>query len=314
MKIKHTIPIVFAVGLVGSQLAFSTENTTSKQHHNTSTISPSASASSSQSAQGQKIMFSQLPAPVQKTMRSEAPGLNIENVHKISRNGETCYQASFDKAGLKGRLTVAQDGSLLQYQESENYAMFEAAPDLSARGKSKIQLSQLPQAVRQAVTQRAGSNKLGDIFKTTDPQSGKTAYHVSFDDGAALTDLLVDEQGNVLYRADETALYTAPMENSKTLSLQSAPQSVQQAVREHGGSTQTVTDIDKGTWNGKTVYKVMIEKNGAFRPLLVSENGQVIKPGASQSSATGAAASSQRGASESSSSSYKSSNQNRSSK
>lgn len=301
MEITRTIPVTIAIGLIGTQLALANDQSSSSSNQQNTQQSNSATSTSqaSQASKGQTILFSQLPEKVQSAMHAEAPGINIENIQKISKNGGTCYRGSFDRNGLKGRLTVAEDGSLLQYQESASYAMFEAAPSLNDRGNSKIQLSELPQAAREAVNQRAGSNQLGDVFKTTDAQSGKTAYHVAYTDGAVLTDLLVDEQGNVLYRADQTALYTAPLQNPQSLSLQSAPDRVQKAIREHGGSAQKISDIDKGTWNGKTVYKVMIERDGTFRPLLVSENGQIVQPGGSQAS-TGAAAESQTGASASS--------------
>lgn len=293
MKISRNSIILISAALLGTPtLIASDHDSNAKSSHN-------AHTANSDSGKGQQILASQLPGPVQKTMHSEAPGANLENLRKINNNGQTCYQASFDKDGLKGRMTVAEDGSLLKYQESANIALFEAAPDLSARGKSKLQLSQLPQPVQNAVKQRAGSNQLGDIFKTTESQSDKTAYHVAFNDGGVLTDLLLDEKGNVLYRSDETALFAAPLQNSQALSFQSIPETIRDAITEHGGSAQTVSDIDKGTWNGQTVYKVMLQKNGSYRPLLLSESGMVVNPGASNNnSSSGGAAGSQQGSSD----------------
>jgi hypothetical protein len=291
MKFSHHTIIVISAGLLGTSVLIAGEQPSSG-------ASKTAQSEKSQSQSGQKILASQLPQRVQKAMQSEAPGANLENVQKLNKNGQTCYQASFDKDGLKGRMTVGEDGSILQYEESANMALFEAAPDLSVRGKSKLQLSQLPQPVQDAVKQRAGTNQLGDIFKTTESQSGKTAYHVSYNDGAALTDLLLDEKGDVLYRADETALFSAPLQDSQALTFQSIPETIRDSITERGGSAQTVTDIDKGTWKGQTVYKVMLHKDGSYRPLLLSENGQAVNLSASNSSSSGAAPQSQKGSSQ----------------
>jgi len=219
--------------------------------------------------------------------------LNVENVQKTTTNGQTAYQASFDKPGMKARITVDENGSVLQYQETDKLALVTEVPKVTSSG---TKLSDLPQAVQRTVKEEAGKNTIGDISKDT--ESGKPVYHVAFNDAGIHTDLVLDQNGKVLLRSDETALFTEPMKQSQALSLQSAPEAVRKAVREHGGTAAQVTDIDKGTWQGQTAYKVMIQKNGTTRPLLISENGQVLQAqGSSSSSAVGSASTSEKSSS-----------------
>jgi uncharacterized membrane protein YkoI len=263
-------------GTTSSSTTHSQNNRTSSQHQY---------ASNPDSSKAKTMSFTQLPAPVQKTMRAEAGNLNLENIHSINADGQTRYCASFDKGNnLKGKVTVAEDGSLLQYQESDRLALISEVPKLNKTG---MKLTDLPAPVQKKVKAEAASNEVGDISKDT--QSGKTVYHVAFNNEGMHTDLVLDPDGKVLLRSDETALYAAPLQSSQSLTLKSAPQAVQNAVREHAGSSPTVTDIDKGTWNGQTAYRVMLEKNGTLRPLLISESGQILHAqGSEHSGATGA--------------------------
>lgn len=239
--------------------------------------------SSQSSTSGEKVTMKDLPQEVQETMRSQAGNLNVENIQKISKNGETTYQAQFDKGAMKGKLTVAEDGSLLQFQQAVDLALIAQVPSVT---ESQTALTELPQPVQETVKKHAESNEVGNISKSS--KSGKTIYHAAFNEAGVHTDLLVAEDGELIARVDETALFAAPLKSGQSLSLQSAPQPVQQAVREHAGSAAQPSDVDKGTWNGQTAYKVMLEKDGMRRPLVISEQGEIL--GQQQASGLGAPA------------------------
>jgi hypothetical protein len=176
----------------------------------------------------------------------------------------------FDKNNMKGKLTVAEDGSLLQYQLAEDLAVVAAVPEIS---EGQTQLTDLPEAVQQRIKDEAGSAEVGNISKTS--QDGQTIYHAGFNEGGAHTDLFVNEEGNLIAKSQKTALFVAPLESSEKVELSSAPEAVQKAIREEAGSAQ-VADIDKGMWQGQSAYKVMIEKEGTPRALVISENGEIL--------------------------------------
>jgi hypothetical protein len=280
---KMNLQLILITGaLVSSQIVFADQQDAANSSKNSQTTqssqssqqdrsSASSDASASNGQSGTKVMFNQLPQPVQKTFRAESGMLNIENLRKLTKNGETRYQGTFDKGDMKGKITVAKDGSLLRFQESSELALVPETPRISQTG---TKLSDLPEAVQKTIKEQAGSATPGDFSKST--ESGKTVYHAAFNESGVHTDLFLAEDGKIVGRADETALYAEPMQNSQTVSLSTAPEAVQKAVRDHTGSSAEVTDIDKGTWNGQTVYKVMLDKNGSARPLVISENGQLV--------------------------------------
>jgi uncharacterized membrane protein YkoI len=275
--IRLVLPIATAL-VAGSLIAADTDSST---HQNSSHSAATSSKQHSQNS-GTTVSFNQLPQKVQKAMQAEAGNLNLENLQKTTSNGQTAYQASFDKPGMKARVTMGEDGSVLQYQETDRMALVSEVPKMNSGGEK---LSELPQAVQKEVKQLAGKNTVGDISKDT--ESGKPIYHVAFNDEGIHTDLVLDQNGKVLLRSDETALFTEPLKGTQSLSFKTAPQAVQNAIREHAGTTANVTDIDKGTWQGQTAYKVLIQKNGSTRPLLISESGQVLQANNSSGSSSG---------------------------
>jgi hypothetical protein len=286
---------MMVVGLVSSQLVFADDETSSSKDKSQSDSTSAASqekdssrfrGAGERSEKGTKVSLDQLPESVQKTIRAEAGDAKVENVRKMTKHGQTCYQATFDKENMKGKLTVAEDGSLLQYQQAEDLALVAAAPAVS---RTDTKLTDLPEDVQKAIKEQAGSNPVGDISKNS--EGGKTMYHAAFNEGGARTDLIVGEDGKVVAKSEETALFVAPLENAQTLALSSAPEPVQKAVRHYAGSTAEVTDIDKGTWNGKTAYKITVEKNGSPRSLVISENGELL----GRETNTGAPATAERG-------------------
>ena len=252
--------------------------------------SDKSSSANSQEQSGTKVSLSDVPQKVQKTLRAEAGDLNIENVRKMEKNGQSCYQATFDKGTMKGKVTVGEDGSLLQSQLAEDLALVAAVPAITPGGEK---LNELPDQVKSAIKDVAGSNQVGNISKSS--ESGKTMYHAAFNDAGVHTDLFLDENGKVIARSDQTALFTAPIENTQTQALSSAPESVQKAVRQQASSSGQVTDIDKGTWNGQTAYRVMIDKNGSARPLIISESGTILGGQGQSSSGAPAAGESSSG-------------------
>lgn len=245
----------------------------------------SSIAQASKSPSGSKVQFNELPSPVQKSFRAHTGTVNLENIMKVSKDGQTCYRANFDKDGLQGQLTVGQDGALIRSQRAIDFALIQAVPSVE---QGTIQMDSLPDEVRNTIEQAAGSAKEVGLSKSS--ESGKTVYRAEFNDAGVHTELMVNESGKLLARIDQSALFLAPLEGSQKVSLQSAPDPVQETVRQYSGGSQAIADLDKGTWNGQTAYKVMIEKDGLPRHLVISENGQLL---GDQESAAGSPASSE---------------------
>jgi hypothetical protein len=232
---------------------------------------------------GKQMLLDQLPKQVQKTIVQHAGGANPENIREITQNGKQCYTATFDRAGTKGKITVAQDGSLLSLQESAQFAMDVELPKLE---KSQIQLNQLPQPVQQTIKLEAGPSRIGNLSKSE--VKGQQLYRVDFNREGIRHELFITPQGKIAAQVQETAFAVEPMQNVRSLTLDETPQAVQQAARSNLQGGQ-VTDVDKANWNGQTVYSVMIQKNHRLSQWIFDQNGKVVEsPGQQIREAAGA--------------------------
>ena len=252
----------------------------------------SQKASSSNGSPGTKITLNELPDKVQKTFRLEAGNVNLDSLNKLTKNGQSVYVGTFDKSGMKGQIVVDQDGSLLQVVQTGNIALVSQAPAL---GKSDLKQSELPNSVQSALREHAGTNQVGAISEIA--HGGETLYTAAYNDAGIQTQLLFDKDGKLVLRAEQTALMAAPLVSAQTVTMQTAPKPVQEAIRQHAGDNAQVSDIDKGQWNGQTAYRVLVQKkNGTSRPVLISESGEILR--SSQSSSVGSAGTSQQGQSQ----------------
>lgn len=291
---KHHVKTILAAVLASSTtLALSAADHEPSASSSSSLNSGSSSQSQNQQSvakesagaqnSGQQLLLDQLPQQVRKTMVLHSSGANPENIREITKNGKQCYTATFDRAGTKGKMTVAQDGSLVSLQESAQFAMDVELPKLQ---KSQIQFSQLPQPVEQTIKLEAGPSKIGNLSKSE--ANGQQLYRVDFNREGIRHELFITPQGKIVAQVQETAFAVEPMQNVRSLSLKETPQAVQQAARSnaHGGQ---VTDVDKATWNGQTVYSVMVDKNGSLSQWIFDQNGKVVEsPGQQVKEAAGA--------------------------
>lgn len=293
MKTLHYLSIATAASLLSHGIA--EDQTKSKQdgsQQQTSQQQSSQEAPSSKESPGTKVTLNELPEKVQKTFRSEAGNVNLDSLNKLSGNGQAVYVGTFDKNGMKGQMVVHEDGSLLQVVQTANIALINQAPPL---GKSDLKLTNLPNPVQAALKEHAGTNQIGEISQVE--HSGQTLYTAAYNDAGVQTELVFDKEGKLVIRAEQTALMAAPLVSAQAVTIQTAPKSVQEAIRQHAGGNAQVSDIDKGQWNGQTAYRVKVQKkNGTTRPILISESGEILR--ASQPSSVGSAASPQQGQSQ----------------
>jgi hypothetical protein len=189
---------------------------------------------------------------------------------------------------MKGQLTVGEDGSVLQVVQTANIALINRAPAL---GESDLKQSELPESLRSTLKRYAGTNQVGEIAKVD--HAGQTLYTAAYNDAGVHTELIFDESGKLVLRTEQTALMAAPLQSAQTVTMQTAPKAVQDAIRQHTGGNPQVSDIDRGQWQGQTAYRVMIQKNGSARPLLISESGEILRGSRSEASVGGAGTSEQ---------------------
>jgi uncharacterized membrane protein YkoI len=154
-----------------------------------------------------------------------------------------------------------------------------AAATASTIYADKVQLSQAPPAVQQAIRQKAGRHQIEDIDRNV--QNGQTTYEASWKSGGAQQELLVSEAGTILRDVAGSGTSTGLAQDNLTLAnktgiaLTETPRAVQAAIYNHIPSAPIDT-VQKGIWNGQNIYEVTYHDNGQLKTYQVTETGQPV--------------------------------------
>jgi uncharacterized membrane protein YkoI len=173
---------------------------------------------------GTKVAVSQLPAEVRRIVESRAAGAPIEDIDRGTAEGETVYEVAFKSGGQNVELQVAEDATWIydpRMGASGTVATTSSAPaaaPLQISNGTKIQLTQAPQAVQQALQQQTQGARVEDLEKGT--AQGRTVYEAAFKSNGRNVELQVGEDGTVLYdpRSVGTAVGAPPTAQSGSAS------------------------------------------------------------------------------------------------
>jgi len=161
-----------------------------------------------------------------------------------------------------------------------------AAATLSAAANEKVTYNQLPEAVRQTVNTSKGSDTIKDIQKQVN--DGKVVYEVEFERRGLNSKLWVADDGSVVRDnrkegtiADRGVVstdpaYSPPLARVPSMKVSELPEPVQTTIRQQAAGRE-VADVDKETWNGKTVYEVEFAQAGRNAQIHIAEDGTVVK-------------------------------------
>jgi hypothetical protein len=151
--------------------------------------------------QGEKISLDQLPQQAKQAILRHSGGANPSDVRKLDLNGKHYYTATFDQGKTKGKMTVAQDGSIVSLRES---TVLSATADLSKKEKSQLSLNQVPQPVQRRIHQEAGTSRIGNLSQTE--VNGRPLYRADFDRDGVRHELFITPQGAIAARVMETTV------------------------------------------------------------------------------------------------------------
>jgi hypothetical protein len=177
-------------------------------------------------------------------------------------------------------------------------------------GGVKMQMANAPTAVQRTVQQLSAGAQIEDFERGT--WNGKTVYEAAFKRGGQNVELQVLENGSVLTQGpagdtsatSQAALGTSttavqpryaglaetnvPISGGQKIPFTGAPQPVQEAVNLIASGAR-IEDMERGQWNGRTVYEAAFKKNGQHIELQVLEDGSIVTH-APAGAATGAPA------------------------
>ena len=167
-----------------------------------------------------------------------------------------------------------------------------------------MQMADAPTAVQRTIQQLSGGVKIEDLERGL--WNGKTVYEAAFKKGGQHVELQVLDNGAVLTQApvDPSASQAAvstttapvqrrypglatsnvPLSGGSKIPFIGAPQPVQQAVNLIAAGAN-IEDMERGQWNGRTVYEAAFKKNGQHIELQVLEDGSILTHGPAGSAA-----------------------------
>lgn len=151
---------------------------------------------------------------------------------------------------------------------------------------AKVQYNQLPQPVQKTLDASKGTHPVKEIERTT--KDGKTVYEVELERTGFNKKLVIAEDGSLVQDTKGTLLGgerttydggLAPdgaiLPRIQTMKLSEVPEVVQNTINQHAAGRK-IADIDKETWNGRTVYEVEFAQAGRNAQIHVAEDGSMV--------------------------------------
>ena len=257
-----------------------------------------------------KISYNELPEAVKRMADTRIKGAEVNDVDRQVKNGQTTYEIGFKQNGQQQELVLAQDGRILNdvtlreaagapatavsgTASSTTAATSRMAEPVTLSSAAKVELTATPPAVQKSIAAAAKGARIEDLERGT--YQGQNVYQAAFKENAKHIELQVREDGTVLYdpRAaghvgerrirwgSGNALYkdvksAVTLSSAQKIERNSLPVPVQRRLASYVGS-RPIEDIERGTWQGKTVYEIAFkDDNGKHVELQVDDHGNLI--------------------------------------
>jgi uncharacterized membrane protein YkoI len=266
-------------------------------------------------ANRQTVSIVAAPTAVQNALRTGVQGSTIESVDKGIWNGQTIYEASFTRNGQRmtyqvneaGKPVISKNPAIPAQQKvakgkSPKYAGL-SPNNVPLSGGAKMQVINAPTAVQRTVQQLSGGANIEDFERGQ--WNGRTVYEAAFKKNGQHVELQILEDGSVLTSGPTVASTTTtptalqpryaglspsnvPISGGAKIPFIGAPQAVQDAVNLIAAGAN-IEDMERGQWNGRTVYEAAFKKNGQHIELQVLEDGSIVTHGPAGSAVGGPA-------------------------
>ena len=259
-----------------------------------------------------KISYNELPEAVRRSLETRVKSGEVNDVERVVKNGEPTYEIGFKQGDQRQQeLILSQDGRILGDNLS---ALGAPAPNVSASSSpsggpntplaqpvtlssgTKVQLTELPTEVQRAINTAAAGARVEDVERGT--WQGQNIYQAGFKDKGRHVEIQVRENGTVLHdpratgapstagsprviggsRSPEYASVTSlvPLSASTKVERNALPPLVQRRLTTHI-ATDNIEDIERGTWQGKTIYQVAFkDQSGKHTELQIDERGNIV--------------------------------------
>ena len=131
------------------------------------------------------VQPSELPAPVQATVSTQAKGATIHGLSKSTEDGRLAYELELVMAdGHRKDMDIAPDGTILEIEE-------------------QVDMAKLPDAARTAIQQTAGQRTIRRIEAVSKGDGTLVGYEIGVTDGAKRSEFRIAVDGKPLPDDDD---------------------------------------------------------------------------------------------------------------
>ena len=222
-------------------------------------------------ARAEKVPVTQLPDAVQKAIKDQSQGQNLEHVDRETKNGQTVYDAEFQRKGLNRHVVFTADGTVVPGRH---------VSDLTTSRHPTMALGDLPLPVQKTVKEQQGGRTIADIHK--EMKNGQAVYQVEFKDKGANSHIFVASDGSMVVNDSKDSLGERVREkiglgnDRDTLTLDQTPAAVQKTIRANC-DVGSLKPIKREMHDGRAQYDVEYEKEGKNLRLKIDQDGTVVK-------------------------------------
>jgi len=141
----------------------------------------------------------------------------------------------------------------------------------------KVRFDDLPDPVKETIKAQRGTAPVKDIERVQ--KDGRTLYEVEFSQPGTNPKLCIAADGTVVpepglgERADRAG---EDLKRTASVKLTDVPEPVRKTIQMEAKGRE-VADIDRETWNGRTVYEVEFAQTGRNAQIHVAEDGTIVK-------------------------------------
>lgn len=146
------------------------------------------------------LSMSELPAPVQNTVRKTAGDEQIARIHRDSLEGKSGYRVQFKERGRNPDIFVTEDGTLLQPREK---------PPGAKTLYMGTRFEDTPAAVQAALRREVGTDEIVSVDREGSRDTEYYRVRVKTKQGTTY-DLRVNADGNITRDSRRDALGTKP--------------------------------------------------------------------------------------------------------
>ena len=213
-------------------------------------------------ARADKVPMAQVPDAVQRAIKAQAQGENVQDVERETKDGRSVYEAEFKRDGINRRVKFAEDGTVVPSRDVTS--VFKSSPTVS--------MSELPPAVQKTVREQQAGRTVADVDKET--WNGQTVYEVEFKEQGPNSRLHIAADGTLV--VDKNNGNVTGRNILRGTQLTDTPAAVQATVKRLAGDAE-IADVDKETWQGRNAYEVEIRREGVNREVLIADDGSVLR-------------------------------------